>query len=246
MRSAFLIVVGLVAAACSTSGADPRPVEGRLHARSALDSGFATRAGVADPYEDGKRHLIEGRYQTAVQRFGQALTNDRRSLDALNGLAIAYAHLGRFDAARALFERALEIDATSGMTLNNYGRSLIEQGRFRDAKPFLEVALHHAAEADAAVIAQNIESIGRARRPAVVTALREDRGLERRAARQLVRVATNVHRLETGLVGPPEPVSATHDQSASIGTRSGDGPIELFEQPSPESAPTAVATGDQT
>ena len=82
-----------------------------------------------------------GRYGLAVERFRQVLAGDRRSLDALNGLAIGYTRLGRFDVAQAYFERALEIDAFSAPTLNNYGRALIEQGRLRDARPFLQLAL---------------------------------------------------------------------------------------------------------
>jgi Tfp pilus assembly protein PilF len=150
VRRAFVIVLCLVGTACSATGPDPRP----------RASGFATAAGVVDPYGDGKQHLMAGRYQVAIERFGQALARDRRSLDALNGLAIAHTRLGRFDIAQTYFERALQVDATNAVTLNNYGWSLIEQGRLRDAKPFLELALRHAAAADLPVVAANIESMG--------------------------------------------------------------------------------------
>ena len=188
MRSALVIVACLIAAACSATSPGPRP----------LESGFATSAGVADPYADAKQHLAAGRYQVAVQRFAQALSSDRRSLDALNGLGVAYACLGRFDIAQTYFERALQLDPTSVSTLNNYGWSLIEQGRLRDAKPFLELALEHAADADVPVVAGNIGSIRRAQPSALVAALESDKGRDAHSGQWLPRVGGNIHRLETG------------------------------------------------
>jgi tetratricopeptide (TPR) repeat protein len=207
VRSALVIVTCLIAAACSATGPDLRPRE----------SGFAIGAGVVDPYEDGKRHLADGRYQLATERFGQALANDRRSLHALNGLAVAYTRLGRFDIAETYFERALQIDATSALTLNNYGWSLVEQGRLREAKPFLELALHRAAEADVPVVAANIESMGQARPPALIAALEKGSPPEAASGHRFIRLAANVYRLETnaGLGGPPEPATVADDAPLS-------------------------------
>ena len=201
VRSAVVIVTCLIAAACAASAPSPRP----------LEQGFATAAGVVDPYRDGKRHLAAGRYELAVQRFGQALASDRRSLGALNGLAIAYTRLGRFHIAQTYFERALQIDPTHAPTLNNYGRALGEQGRLREARPFLELALRHAEQADAPVIAGNVESIRRAPRSALVAALESDR--EQRRAHRLVRVDEDAYRLETIATpaGPSEPATAADD-----------------------------------
>jgi Tfp pilus assembly protein PilF len=108
VRSALVIVISLLAAACASAPA-PRP----------LASGFGAQRGVAEPYADGKRHLAEGNYELAAQRFGQALAQDGRSLDALNGLGVAYTRLRRFDSAETQFERALQIDPTNAATLNN-------------------------------------------------------------------------------------------------------------------------------
>ena len=206
MRSALVIVACLIATACSAAGPDPRP----------RASGFAVAAGVVDPYEDGKHHLAAGRYKLAIERFGQALANDRRSLDALNGLAIAYTHLGRFEIAQTYFERALQIDATSALTLNNYGRSLVEQGRLRDAKPFLELALNRAAEADVPIVAANIESVEQARPPALITALEKGSPPEAAYGQRFIRLAANVYRLETdaGLGASPELATVADDAPA--------------------------------
>jgi tetratricopeptide (TPR) repeat protein len=199
VRIAVVIVGSLIAAACSATGPEPRP----------LESGFSTASGVADPYADGKKHLAAGRYEVAVQRFAQALSSDRRSLDALNGLGVAYTSLGRFDVAQTYFERALQLDPTSAATLNNYGWSLMEQGRLRDAKPFLELALEHAADTDAPVVTGNIDRIRRAQPSALVAALGSDSGRGARSGQRLLRMRSNVHRLETGTTPLGQPDTAT-------------------------------------
>jgi Tfp pilus assembly protein PilF len=186
-RRALVIVVCLLAAGCQASFPEARP----------LARGFVPTAGVLAPYEDGKLHLAAGRYGLAIERFGQALASDRRSLDALNGLAIAYTRLGRFDVAQGYFERALQVDAFSAPTLNNYGRALVEQGRLRDARPFLQLALQHAAQADLAVIAANVETMSSSRPPALVVALRKSLPTPATDGRRLIRLAANRYRLET-------------------------------------------------
>ena len=186
MRGALVIVTCLIAAACSATDPGPR----------ARASGFGTEAGVADPYGDGKEHLLAGRYQIAIERFGQALARDGRSLGALNGLAIAHTRLGRFEVAQGYFERALQIDATSALTLNNYGWSLIEQGRLRDGKPFLEQALQHAAAGDVPIVAANLESMGQARASALISALEQGNSPGAASGQRLIRVAAGVYRLE--------------------------------------------------
>jgi len=199
VRRTLVIVICSVACACSATGPDPRP----------RASGFATVAGVVDPYGDGKRHLMAGQHELAIQRFKQALADDRRSLGALNGLAIAYTRLGRFEVAQTYFERALQVDATNAVTLNNYGWSLIEQGRLRDARPFLELALRFAADADRPVVVGNIESVGRTRPSALVAALEQGRPPGAASGQRLVRVRANVYRLKAmaGPVGGSEPAT---------------------------------------
>jgi Tfp pilus assembly protein PilF len=186
-RCALVIVVCLLAGGCQASFPEARP----------LARGFLPTAGVLAPYEDGKLHLAAGRYGVAIERFGQALASDRRSLDALNGLAIAYTRLNRFDVAQGYFERALEIDAFSAPTLNNYGRALIEQGRLRDARPFLQLALHHAVQADLTVVAANLGSMGGTQPSALVAGLRDSLTTPPTASRRLIRLAANRYRLET-------------------------------------------------
>ena len=187
MHRASMIVICLLLGACSSGLPEVRPSH----------SGFGATGAVLQPLADGKRDLAAGRNGLAIRRFGEALGRQPRSLEALNGLAVAYAGIGRHDVAQTYFERALEIDAGDVATLNNYGRSLIEQGRLREAKPFLEQALRRAPENDVPTIAANILSIRDAAPPALLTASR--RQPERQPARsgRLVRVAADRYRLQT-------------------------------------------------
>jgi len=221
VRRALVIVICLVASACSATGPGPRP----------RASGFATAAGVVDPYGDGKQHLIAGRYELAVQRFGQALANDRRSLDALNGLAIAYTRLGRFEIAQTYFERALQVDATSTVTMNNYGWSLIEQGRLREARPFLELALRHAADAERPIVAANLESVGQARPSPLIAALEHGSPHAAASGQRLVRVAANVYRLEADWA----PVGGS--EAANRGDETPSARMALRQQPAAVAPP---------
>jgi tetratricopeptide (TPR) repeat protein len=237
VRTALLLVICLIAAACATTFPSPRP----------LESGFATATGVADPYGDGKQHLAAGRYELAVQRFGQVLASDGRSLDALNGLAIAYTRLRRFDVAQTYFERALQIDPISVSTLNNYGWSLTEQGRLREAKPFLELALRHAEQPDVPIVAGNIETIRRARPSAVVAALDGDGTLGvKLGSQRLVRIDDNAYRLETSTAraGRPE---AHEAQSPERPLRQRNSTAASPAEPQPGadggSAPSVVTEG---
>lgn len=246
VRSALVIATCLLAAACAASKPGLRP----------LEQGFAA-AGVADPYGDGKQHLAAGRYELAVQRFGQALASDRRSLGALNGIAIAYTRLGHFDIAQTYFERALQTDPTHVPTLNNYGWSLTQQGRLREARPFLELALRLAEQADAPIVAGNIESIRRASPSALLAAL--EREGAQRGAHRLIRVDEDAYRLETAATpaGPSEPAPAADrtlpaEASSAVQPRpdirvdppSGRGPIRLWPEPAPGPATAPLQLGD--
>jgi tetratricopeptide (TPR) repeat protein len=233
VRSALVILTGLIAAACSATAPNPRP----------LASGFATGSGVADPYADGKLHLAAGRYDTAVERFAQALATDRTSLDAMNGLGIAYTRLGHFDIAQTYFERALQVDPTNVATLNNYGWSLTEQGRFQEAKPFLELALRHADQADAPVVTGNIENLRRAR-PSALVAYLEGNGFPgaRAGPRRLVRVDDHAYRLET--TAAPATAHDGQSQTTSLAPHASTEPTPADRRPRPD-VPSASSLGPE-
>jgi Tfp pilus assembly protein PilF len=225
---ALSIVACLLAAGCHASLPEPR----------ALSRGFQPEAQVIAPYEDGKLHLAAGRYGLAIDRFGQALARDRGSLDALNGLAIAYTRLGRFDVARAYFDRALGIDAFSALTLNNYGRALLEQGRLQEAGPFLRLARDRASQTELTVIAANLDNVRRARPPALVAALRGDLASAPSQGRRLIRLASNRYRLETPAPSSrPQPAFAARRGTALGAT------LEARQRPARAAAQASVPVG---
>jgi Tfp pilus assembly protein PilF len=235
VRSAFLVAICLLAAACASAPA-PRP----------LASGFGAGGGVADPYADGKRHLAEGNYELAAQRFGQALAQNGRALDALNGLGVAYSRLGRFDSAGTQFERALQIDPTDAATLNNYGWTLIEQGRLREARPFLELARRHATEAEARVIAANLEKLQHAQRPALLDALEGQSAAQAsRGPHQLIRMADNAYLLETGAdsTQPAPPSARPGAPPPPVVVRAAGASEETSPLPDPRAMPSIVEQG---
>ncbi|HEX6102174.1 MAG TPA: tetratricopeptide repeat protein, partial [Alphaproteobacteria bacterium] len=238
MRSALVMVICLLLAACASAPA-PRP----------LASGFGAGGGVADPYADGKRHLAEGNDELAAQRFGQALAQDGRTLDALNGLGVAYTRLGRFDSAGTQFERALQIDPTDAATLNNYGWTLMEQGRLREARAFLELARRHATEAEARVIAANLEKLQHAQPPALLGALEAGPAAQTsHGPHQLIRMADNAYLLETGTeVAEGAPPSARPDpQSPPVMVRAAGASGESPPLPDPRPMPSVVEGRDRT
>jgi tetratricopeptide (TPR) repeat protein len=238
VRSALVIVIGLLAAACASAPA-PRP----------LARGFGAEGSVADPYADGKRHLAEGNYELAAQRFGQALAHDGRSLDALNGLGVAYTRLRRFDSAETQFERALQIEPTDAATLNNYGWSLIERGRLREARAFLELARRYAAEAEAPVIAANLGKLQRAQPPALLVALAEGSAPQASGGpHRLIRLADNAYLLETTdepaeALPPPSP--APEVPPTSIAVQAETAASGSSEDPAGPDAPVYVSTPAQ-
>ena len=225
---ALVVVVCLLAGGCQAGLPEPRP----------LSRGFQPEPRVVAPYEDGKLHLAAGRYGLAIDRFGRALARDRGSLDALNGLAIAYTRLGRFDVARAYFDRAREIEAFSAPTLNNYGRALIEQGRLQEAGPFLQLARARASQTELTVVAANVESIRRARPSALVAALRGDLPKAATEGRRLIRLASNRYRLET-----PEPSSEAPSIIAARHETALHATLEARQPPTRAEAQASVPAG---
>jgi hypothetical protein len=124
------VALCLLAGACAPTSFEARPAS----------HGFGSVSGVMNPYEDGKLQLSEGRPGLAIERFRQALAEDRNSIDALNGLAVAYARLGRTEVAESYLQRALDLRYDDVATLNNYGYLLVENGRWLEARPLLQLA----------------------------------------------------------------------------------------------------------
>ncbi len=139
-RFTFMRVgLGLAAAAmaamlgaCGQFGADFRPVF--------RFDGYAAGDEMADPIERGKAQFASRQYGLAIRSFAVALTGDKRSIPALNGIAASYDMLGRFDVADKFYNRALLIEPRSATVLNNVGYSHLMRGDRATGERFLKLA----------------------------------------------------------------------------------------------------------
>lgn len=59
---------------------------------------------------EGRKHLAAGNYGLAIDTFRTAMANGEPAAPALNGLGVAYAHIGRFDLAQRYFLEAIQAD----------------------------------------------------------------------------------------------------------------------------------------
>lgn len=113
------------------------------------------------PYEKGKRELQLGNFGLAVEAFQAELRTKPDSIPALNGLAVAYARLGRADAAQQYFDRATALDPRSPITLNNLAYLNLTLGR-------TAVALDYGTKAQVAAEAATTIPVPNAIRETVV------------------------------------------------------------------------------
>jgi tetratricopeptide (TPR) repeat protein len=109
-----------------------RPIE---NVRLAQSPGAVT---TGDAYQDGRALLAAGDTAGAIAAFRAALVASPQSIDALNGLGVAYDRIGRYDLSRSWYDTALAIDPTAVLVLNNLGYSLYLQGQYAAAIPLLQ------------------------------------------------------------------------------------------------------------
>ncbi|MFZ4688897.1 MAG: tetratricopeptide repeat protein [Polymorphobacter sp.] len=119
----------------------PGLAEARTPAIEGLRLAESQKAIDGDPYQAGRGLLAAGDAMAAIAAFRQALTATPDSIDAMNGLGVAYDRMGRYDLARAFYDAALAQAPDAATVLNNLGYSLFLQGRPRDAIPFLQRAI---------------------------------------------------------------------------------------------------------
>jgi hypothetical protein len=154
----------------------------RFEPRPVVPEGYAMKKGSgSELYEQGKRQLQAGHAALAIDAFRRASRVQPDSIDALNGLAVAYDRIGRYDLSRRYYEAALGREPTSAMLLHNFGYSLALQGKRDEGRALIEKAL---ASGDAAVLARgraNLATLGgiSAPAPADVTVAYAPRWIER-------------------------------------------------------------------
>lgn len=91
----------------------------RLHARSA--------------YEQGLKHLNEGRVSLGLASLHQAVELDPEEPAFHNALGVAQLQLGKPKEAQAAFERAIALDKNYAEGLHNLGLALAEQKQYPEA-----------------------------------------------------------------------------------------------------------------
>lgn len=77
---------------------------------------------VAPATDAGRGHLAAGRDGLAIEAFQVAVSSGEPAAPAFNGLAVAYAHLGRYDLSQRYFERAIVLDGDDPRYQGNLAR----------------------------------------------------------------------------------------------------------------------------
>ena len=101
MRTASVVLAGLLALAASPAWADARD-----DAKKQVEFGIAVAQ--------------RGLWREAIYRWDQAAKIDPSYSAAFNNLAVAYEHEGEFEKARKAYERALELEPENQMIRQNY------------------------------------------------------------------------------------------------------------------------------
>ncbi len=84
-------------------------------------------------YEQGLRHLNEGRVSLGLGALRQAIELDPDEAVLHNALGVARLQLGEAREAQADFERAVAVDPTYSEGYHNLGLALFEQKRYEEA-----------------------------------------------------------------------------------------------------------------
>jgi hypothetical protein len=157
--------------------------------------GAASPVTADEAYAEAKRQLERGNIGLAIDGFRKAVRRSPESVDAMNGLAVAYDRLGRFDLSRRFYELALAAQPSNAKVRNNLAISLKMQGRNEEA-----AALR--AESTGVQVAVTLAPLP-AREPAAV--VRDGPRLERLSTQEIVLVTIG---------GPSREIQITLDDPA--------------------------------
>ncbi len=143
----------LASAGCATL-----PQRARLDIRPAEKSSSALAS--SPDMMQAQAMLRRGEFALAIDSYRRALREKPDDADALNGLAVCYASLGRYDLSQGYFERALANAPTDLRIYRNLARSLESQGKTEDAAGVLkEVALLQSKPAGTTVPHESAQEI---------------------------------------------------------------------------------------
>lgn len=104
-------------------------------------SGMLTGCG-GNPLEEGLALLEEGDYEGSVDKFKEAVEDDKNPGDAYRGIGIAKWELGQYEAARNAFASALENDAEKTATIYNFlGNCEMQLENYRSALNYYNLGI---------------------------------------------------------------------------------------------------------
>ncbi len=188
MKRMAAIALIFMSGACSSGNRDVaiRPVNGDAAAMATGKEALAR----------GQLLFFRGEHALALDAFRRAMRQDPSDANALNGVAISYAAMGRHDLARQYFELALARAPLDERVHRNFARSLMAQGLRDDANALLAEIGQGAGPAGARRVTLAQLAATGAAKPAVPT---QTGGLE------LKRVSMGEVRLRTTAVTNRQP-----------------------------------------
>jgi tetratricopeptide (TPR) repeat protein len=98
----------------------------------------------------GNEALMQGRYETAIEHYKRALTNDKTSFQATFNLALAYQYLENYAEARRWYDEALKISPDHAEALCNLGYLAYRAGQWELAEDNFLAAARQATSKDIA------------------------------------------------------------------------------------------------
>lgn len=119
MRTIDTLFVALLAG--SVLGGCSRHAD-RIGIKLIQPANVAANDQVGQVVDRGRHHLDDGHFALAISQFREALRLDPEQAAAHNGLAVAYASIGRTDLARRHFELAVAYGPTDPNYQRNYDR----------------------------------------------------------------------------------------------------------------------------
>jgi tetratricopeptide (TPR) repeat protein len=108
---------------------------GNLEHAQALND-YSAGAGIGsgyDHYARGYSLYLSGDYQSAIDEFSQAITQQANLVAAYNDRGLAYANMGKADQAIADFNEAISINNSSAFAYNNRGNAYLSKADYGKA-----------------------------------------------------------------------------------------------------------------
>lgn len=232
MNKTIVSIMFVTLAAPGLAGCSHR--SSRVDVRPVSSAEMLASTDVDALLEAGRGHLAANRYGLAITQFRNAVLLDPRSAAAQNGLAVAYASIGRADLARRHFEQAIAYAPGEEVYKRNYARLSETRLRTMLAAAQRESAGDSPARSErvtaqgAAVVALHTTGVARPALEAIMNrATGPSLAVTKGEEREMVRLVTNA----------PAPVAVRERQAPRIPVWR----ITTARQP----LTTAAASGDR-